>query len=56
MEAFAASEKRLKPSPTHLFTDVYHDVPPHLQKQLNEMKEHVSKYSQHYPLSNHEPF
>lgn len=56
MEAFAAAEKRLKPSPRHMFTDVYHDVPPHLQKQYNEMKAHVNKYSEHYPLKNHEPF
>ncbi|XP_039249417.2 2-oxoisovalerate dehydrogenase subunit alpha, mitochondrial-like [Styela clava] len=55
MEAFAASEKRLKPSPKHLFTDVYHDVPAHLQKQMNEMREHVKKYKEHYPLNNHEP-
>lgn len=56
MKAFAESEKRLKPSPTNMFTEVYHDVPLHLQRQLNELKQHIKKYPEHYPLSNHEPF
>jgi len=55
LKSFAAAEKRRKPSPSLLFTDVYKEVPPHLQKRLKEMKDHVTKYKEHYPLSRHEP-
>ncbi|OWF40037.1 2-oxoisovalerate dehydrogenase subunit alpha, mitochondrial-like [Mizuhopecten yessoensis] len=53
MEAFAKAEKRKRPNPEFLFTDVYDDVPPHLQKQMDEMKQHVAKYPQHYPVDAH---
>lgn len=56
MAAFAEAEKRPKPSPNYLFTEVYKEVPPHLQKQSKEMKEHVTKHAQHYPLDRHDPF
>lgn len=32
-----------------LVTDVYDDVPWHLQEQLDELKTHIKKYPQHYP-------
>ena len=31
MTAFAKAEKKLKPRWQEMFTDVYHDVPPHLK-------------------------
>lgn len=31
MTAFAKAEKKLKPRWQEMFTDVYHDVPTHLQ-------------------------
>ena len=31
MSAFSAAEKKLKPKVSEMFTDVYHDIPPHLQ-------------------------
>lgn len=54
MEAFAKAEKRKRPNPEFLFTDVYDDMPPHLQKQMDDMKKHVAKYPQGYPLDAHE--
>ena len=50
LDAFNAAEKRLKPNPELLFTDVYDEMPKRLKHQLNEMKEHVRKYEEHYPL------
>ena len=49
MQEFQKAERRKKPSPSYLFTDVYEDVPPRLQKQAEEMKQHVEKYREHYP-------
>jgi len=50
MEAFAKAEKRRKPKISEMFLDVYDEVPPHLAKQMEEMKEHIEKYPQHYPI------
>ncbi|CAK8678077.1 unnamed protein product [Clavelina lepadiformis] len=55
LKAFTAAEKRKKPSPSLLFTDVYDDLPPNLVKQRQEMVDHLGKYSKHYPLDDHEP-
>uniref|UniRef100_H2Z8B6 2-oxoisovalerate dehydrogenase subunit alpha n=1 Tax=Ciona savignyi TaxID=51511 RepID=H2Z8B6_CIOSA len=55
IEAFAAAEKRLKPSPSVVFTDVYDEMPPHLQRQQQQMREHITAHKQHYPLKRHEP-
>merc|ERR1719495_1684539 len=38
MSAFSAAEKKLKPKVSEMFTDVYHDIPPHLQEQKAEKK------------------
>lgn len=54
MEAFSKAEKRKKPNPDFLFTDVYDTIPVHLKKQHQEMREHVNQYKEHYPLNNHE--
>lgn len=53
---FGNAEKRLKPSPSELFVDVYDHVTDHLQRQNVEMKAHVMKHKDKYPLANHEPF
>ncbi|XP_002130232.2 2-oxoisovalerate dehydrogenase subunit alpha, mitochondrial-like [Ciona intestinalis] len=55
IEAFTAAEKRLKPSPSLVFTDVYDELPVNLKEQQKQMREHVSAHSQHYPLKRHEP-
>lgn len=53
MDAFARSEKRLKPNWRLLFTDVYETMTPNLKEQLQEMEEHLKKYGEHYPLKEH---
>jgi len=56
LAAFERAEKKKKPSPTEMFTDVYDDVPQHLQLQMEQMKKHVTKYKEHYPLDGCNPF
>ncbi|KAI8926188.1 thiamine diphosphate-binding protein [Entophlyctis helioformis] len=48
LKAFAKAEKRKKPSVTHLFTDVYDDVPQHLQEQRAELERLMAEYPEHY--------
>ena len=55
LAAFERAEKKKKPSPTDLFTDVYDDVPLHLQRQMEQMKKHVTQHKEHYPLDVHQP-
>ncbi|MBN3313004.1 ODBA dehydrogenase, partial [Atractosteus spatula] len=54
MEAFEKAERRLKPHPELLFTDVYHNDPPHLQRQREALWRHVQTYKEHYPLDQYE--
>lgn len=54
LEAFNQAEKLLKPNPEELFKDVYRDMTPHLEKQLQEMKKHVIQHKEHYPLESFE--
>jgi 2-oxoisovalerate dehydrogenase E1 component alpha subunit len=49
LKHFEAAEKRPKPALKHLFTDVYDDVPPHLESQWKEVQEHIAKYPDEYP-------
>lgn len=51
MKAFAAGEKKLKPKWTETFEGVYKDMPDHIKKQMEDMKNHVTKYKEHYPLN-----
>ncbi|CAH1154993.1 unnamed protein product [Phaedon cochleariae] len=50
MAAFQAGEVKHKPHWSVMFDEVYKFVPPHLQKQKADMKEHMDKYKEHYPL------
>lgn len=50
MEAFEKAERRLKPNPDLLFTDVYEEMTPGLNKQRESMWRHVQQYKEHYPL------
>lgn len=54
MEAFARAEKRPKPKWQEMFYDVYDELPAHLQKQMNEMEDHLKTYGQEYPMQNYE--
>ncbi|XP_072032483.1 2-oxoisovalerate dehydrogenase subunit alpha, mitochondrial-like [Amphiura filiformis] len=49
MQEFQKAERRKKPSPTYMFTDVYDEMPTRLQQQMEDMKQHVQKYKEHYP-------
>lgn len=40
-----------KPSLEELVTDVYDEVPEHLQQQFNSLKEHIKKYPDAYPVT-----
>ncbi|XP_045533113.1 2-oxoisovalerate dehydrogenase subunit alpha, mitochondrial [Pieris brassicae] len=44
------AEKKKKPHWKEMFEDVYYDKPFQLQKQMQEMEEHLKKYGEHYPL------
>lgn len=45
----AAEDKKWHP-PSQLFEDVYHTVPAHLAEQHAGLMEHLSEFSQHYPI------
>lgn len=55
LDAVLVSEKKLKPSPYYMFTDVYDQMTPRLRKQLNHMKEHIKKHPEQYPIKHFEP-
>lgn len=54
MQAFVQAESKKKPNPELLFTDVYKDMPIHIQKQVQNMKEHVTMYKEHYPVDSYD--
>ncbi|KYO26309.1 2-oxoisovalerate dehydrogenase subunit alpha, mitochondrial [Alligator mississippiensis] len=51
LEAFEAAERRRKPSPQLLFSDVYCDTPPGLARQRDGLARHLRLYGEHYPLA-----
>lgn len=51
MTEFSAADKRLLPKLDEMFEDVYKTMPKILQQQMKEMKAHVQKYKEHYPLA-----
>ena len=53
MQAFSRAEKALKPPIKELFTDVYQEMPKHIQAQYQECMEHIAKYPQDYPTENY---
>lgn len=50
MEAFQQAERKLKPSPRLLFSDVYQEMPAQLRKQQESLARHLQTYGEHYPL------
>lgn len=48
MKAMEQAERRPKPPLEELFQDVYHQVPPHLQRQEQELRAHIRKYPDRY--------
>jgi len=55
LEGLKKAENQLKPPIDDLFTDVYSDVPKHLQEQKDELYKHLSLYPDAYPISMHKP-
>ena len=47
------AEKTAKPPIEDLFTDVYDQVPPHLQAQRRELFDHLERYKEFYPIDKH---
>jgi len=45
------SEKKLRAPVDDCFTDVYVQIPWHLQEQLDNLKDHLSRYGENYDLS-----
>uniref|UniRef100_A0A1A9VFM6 2-oxoisovalerate dehydrogenase subunit alpha n=1 Tax=Glossina austeni TaxID=7395 RepID=A0A1A9VFM6_GLOAU len=52
LKQISISEKKLKPNWKELFTDVYNDVPLHLQEQMNELKQNIEENKSYYPVKN----
>jgi len=51
LAAVKVSEKIDKPPVEDLVTDVYDQIPKHLQDQLDELKVHIKKYPDAYPFT-----
>jgi 2-oxoisovalerate dehydrogenase E1 component alpha subunit len=51
----AAESQRLA-SPLEIFNDVYDERTKNLNKQMNELKNHLSMYENEYPLHKHEKY
>lgn len=54
METFKDAEKEQKPNPSLMFSEVYSELPAHLQKQKEQMWSHVHNYPSNYPLDKFE--
>ena len=54
LRTFREAEKEQKPNPSIMFTEVYKELPVHLQKQKEEMWTHVHNYPSNYPLDKFE--
>ena len=50
------SEKEPTTKLIELVSDVYSDIPTHLQQQLSELRQHISQYPQAYPTTSGEKF
>ncbi|NRA53117.1 MAG: thiamine pyrophosphate-dependent dehydrogenase E1 component subunit alpha [Gammaproteobacteria bacterium] len=48
------SEKEPTPMLVELVSDVYSDIPKHLQQQLTQLRSHLAKYPQSYPTTSGE--
>lgn len=51
---FQEGEKIKKPSIDMMFTDVYAEMPAHIQEQREQLREHLKEYGKHYPIEQFE--
>ena len=54
MEAFEQAERKLKPNPSLIFSDVYQEMPAQLRKQQESLARHLQTYGEHSPLDHFE--
>lgn len=54
LREFSKAEKRLKPDWKVMFSDVYEEIPPHLQEQMTKTEEHLRLHGDKYPLKHYE--
>lgn len=54
LEALTKAEKKKKPSPSEMFSDVYAEIPLHLKKQYEEVQRHVENYPKEYNVERFE--
>lgn len=50
MNSFHAAEKEKRSKPTEMFNDVYDKLPKHLEKQQNDLLNHLKQYKSEYPM------
>ena len=48
LNAIKAAESRPKPPVESMFEDVYKEIPPHLKRQMAQLKEHIAKHPGKY--------
>ncbi|KAL0879857.1 hypothetical protein ABMA27_002390 [Loxostege sticticalis] len=48
------AEKKKRPHWREMLEDVYCEMPPRIQKQMQQMEDHLKKYNEHYPLNQHQ--
>eukprot|EP00523_Entomoneis_sp_CCMP467_P002801 CAMPEP_0168762994 /NCGR_PEP_ID=MMETSP0724-20121128/24131_1 /TAXON_ID=265536 /ORGANISM="Amphiprora sp., Strain CCMP467" /LENGTH=578 /DNA_ID=CAMNT_0008812177 /DNA_START=122 /DNA_END=1858 /DNA_ORIENTATION=+ len=53
LQAMELAEKRPPPALGDLFTDVYAEIPPHLQEQQRQLEEHMAIYPDYYKGTSH---
>lgn len=49
IDAMSVADKREKPHWKQLFTDVYAEIPTHIEKQMGMLEKHLEKYADKYP-------
>ncbi|XP_034943922.1 2-oxoisovalerate dehydrogenase subunit alpha, mitochondrial [Chelonus insularis] len=53
MKEFSIAEKKLKLDWREMFTDVYKEMPSHIEEQMKNLEDHLKKYGEHYPLKDY---
>ncbi|XP_066590675.1 2-oxoisovalerate dehydrogenase subunit alpha, mitochondrial-like [Prorops nasuta] len=53
LSLLTTAEKKLKPHWKETFSDVYHEMPKHIRKQMIFMEKHIQTCQRYYPLEQH---
>lgn len=54
IEALNLAEKTKKLPISSMFDDVYNELPASLRRQREELRQHLEKYGEHYPIKEHD--